>query len=484
MRILAPLLLLALVPACAAAYQWEPCAYVVRLYPVIEGRVFDGASGEPLPASVSLRLLSASRENLVEGRADENGRFRFILQRENFSYELGFSHPGYENRRLSGEIGTGEYQYVEAGLQYDPFDLVLSENSGSLSKTEGNEWGAKQVTVTVLPKNGYGNLVILSASGKDATVTVHSGAIYPPGSSAISIRPSEFWRNGKLEVTVTGADWRGRAVENAVYALGLSVVPRPSQPQPSQSPGQITQYVEVQTHDADAGERPGVRVTVDLKVRSDSPITPPLSGTTAISSKWRSYSNPYPALCHWEANTIWFDETQNIRATAEPPAGYYWYDSERKRHSTATFVSLKSQYDVYHGNPNWAHHFYFGDEGILTGMSTENRKKNFTFKKVNETLSIPLYIRGDYSKTIDTSYDSYDVGKVYRVWIEPKSVPSAPTTVTLYMQCLKWQPPTGTSFYPYCRTSGGVAYPNANQISVVGASIQVSLVQSGKGEPP
>ncbi|MEM2481028.1 MAG: hypothetical protein QXG14_03225, partial [Candidatus Hadarchaeales archaeon] len=123
MRILAPLLLLALVPACAAAYQWEPCAYVVRLYPVIEGRVFDGASGEPLPASVSLRLLSVSGENLVWGRADEDGRFRFILQRENFSYELGFGHPGYENKRLSGEIGVGGYRYVEAGLEYDPFDL-------------------------------------------------------------------------------------------------------------------------------------------------------------------------------------------------------------------------------------------------------------------------------------------------------------------------------------------------------------------------
>ncbi|MEM2289374.1 MAG: hypothetical protein QXK27_02165 [Candidatus Hadarchaeales archaeon] len=123
MRILAPLLLLALVPACAAAYQWEPCAYVVRLYPVIEGRVFDGASGEPLPASVSLRLLSVSGENLVWGRADEDGRFRFILQRENFSYELGFGHPGYENKRLSGEIGVAGYRYVEAGLEYDPFDL-------------------------------------------------------------------------------------------------------------------------------------------------------------------------------------------------------------------------------------------------------------------------------------------------------------------------------------------------------------------------
>lgn len=212
MRFVPLVFALLLLPSCLAEYRWEPCKYVVRLYPVVEGRVFDLETGEGVPASIG--------ENLP---AREDGGFKLVLP-SGGSYSLRFTFPGYENHEENFTIESRGYKFLSVGLRYDPFDLALSENSGSLSKRSGERWGSKTLTVAVERKNGYSGQIEFSLQSQGVSASF-SPPILPPGSTScqLTLLPSESLGAGRYEVRILGRDNGGRLVENVPYTLTLSI---------------------------------------------------------------------------------------------------------------------------------------------------------------------------------------------------------------------------------------------------------------------
>jgi hypothetical protein len=106
---------------------------------VIEGNIVDNELGTPVGgASIAGKVRSDVIH--VNVQADENGRFRVVLPRTlaegNHTFMFNVSAPGYDNRLVTGTLRRGDTRHVEIRLNYNPFDLALSENAGSLAR----EW--------------------------------------------------------------------------------------------------------------------------------------------------------------------------------------------------------------------------------------------------------------------------------------------------------------------------------------------------------
>jgi hypothetical protein len=102
---------------------------------VIEGNIVDNELGTPVGgASIAGEVRSDVIH--VNVQADENGRFRVVLPRTlaegNHTFMFNVSAPGYDNRLVTGTLRRGDTRHVEIRLNYNPFDLALSESAGSL----------------------------------------------------------------------------------------------------------------------------------------------------------------------------------------------------------------------------------------------------------------------------------------------------------------------------------------------------------------
>jgi len=118
--------------------QTDYVRYVV-VNTVIEGDIVDNDLGTPVGeangASVSGEVHSDTI--FVNAQADANGHFRIVLPGgENHTYVLKISAIGYDNRTLTGSVESGKREYLRIPINYNPFGLSPSENSGSLTR----EW--------------------------------------------------------------------------------------------------------------------------------------------------------------------------------------------------------------------------------------------------------------------------------------------------------------------------------------------------------
>ena len=120
-------------------YERDYVAYVywVDVPTVLTGEVVDSETRMLIHgAEVFGQVHSEYFEFSV--RADEKGRFRVVLPSDLEAGEHAFvlkgSAIGYDNRIVSGEIFKGDTKHVRIELNYNPFDVQLAENSGSLER--------------------------------------------------------------------------------------------------------------------------------------------------------------------------------------------------------------------------------------------------------------------------------------------------------------------------------------------------------------
>ena len=102
---------------------------------IIEGDIVDNETGAGVGgAGVGGEIHS--EVIFVNAQADANGHFRIVLpEGENHTYVLKISAIGYDNRTLTGSVESGKRENLgQIRINYNPFDVQPSENSGSLTR--------------------------------------------------------------------------------------------------------------------------------------------------------------------------------------------------------------------------------------------------------------------------------------------------------------------------------------------------------------
>lgn len=150
-------------PASAEEVHRKELQYIIKgQYSIIEGYVFDSKTGDPVVgASITGEIHSEKKR--VDVLVNENGYFIVeILEEGDHDYILNVCAVGYESVALTGSIKSGEHKSLRVSIDYNPFDLRLSESSGSLTrgyKTSSYSLSrlvpfTAQRTVQVLDSNG------------------------------------------------------------------------------------------------------------------------------------------------------------------------------------------------------------------------------------------------------------------------------------------------------------------------------------------
>jgi hypothetical protein len=400
---LAPLVLaLLLLPICSAGYRWEPCEYVVRLYPVVEGEVRDMETSEAVPA----RIWSPDNLDSVA----QNGQFRLVLP-SGGSYRLSFSHPGYENRWENFEIGSGGYLYLWVRLRYDPFDLVLSENSATLTRNEGETWPERKITITVFPKNGYENEVRLKVKGEciDFTLDKNTLLFSSPAKATLILLPRSTLPDGSYTLTVTATDSSGRFSRCQSYTLTLSTQRRQSSGEQQSSgrrpvnsqiwtlvnaPIDVTWKVDdYGSYPVPSSGLPDASVTWSLKLRDGDSVSGQTNSVGFKRWTWDGYA--------WG----WY---QTATATASKP-GYGCYKSYYVG-TNNTLVpgdfSPTAQYSKYirKGETELSARLYLTNIGHITGITMTSDPNLLYFRK-GDKRTASFRVDGDYTRGINLSVE-------------------------------------------------------------------------------
>jgi hypothetical protein len=135
-------LLFASFPVVSAGNQTDYVRYVVGST-IIDGVVADNDGKGIENASIT----GWAHPNIsINVKTDDNGYFRIVLPSgENYEYFLDINenhygyntnhlYRGFDNRIIEGTIRSGEHQSLRISLNYDPFDIALAENAGSLER--------------------------------------------------------------------------------------------------------------------------------------------------------------------------------------------------------------------------------------------------------------------------------------------------------------------------------------------------------------
>jgi hypothetical protein len=127
----------------AGDHQTDYVQYVIvenigTVITVIEGTIVDSELGTPVGGA---GVGGEVRSDIiyVNVQADENGRFRVSLPKnladENHTFTFNVSSPGYDNKLVVGTLMRGETKNLgQIRINYNPFDVQLAENSGSLTR--------------------------------------------------------------------------------------------------------------------------------------------------------------------------------------------------------------------------------------------------------------------------------------------------------------------------------------------------------------
>lgn|GEM_PF-4142904 len=103
-------------------------------YSIIEGVVFDAETGTPVGGADVKGEINP--EGLcIDVIVDASGHFFVeIMEDGDHDFILKVCAPGYEPVTVAGSIKHGEHKNLRIPVNYDPFDLQLSESSGSLTR--------------------------------------------------------------------------------------------------------------------------------------------------------------------------------------------------------------------------------------------------------------------------------------------------------------------------------------------------------------
>jgi len=117
--------------------QYRLKVVVENISTIIEGEVRDSEFGTSVGgASVSGEVHS--EDIPVNVQTDVNGHFRVVLPKnltdENHTFILNISADNYDIKQISDTFKKGDTKYVRVLLDYNPFGLSLSENSGGLTR--------------------------------------------------------------------------------------------------------------------------------------------------------------------------------------------------------------------------------------------------------------------------------------------------------------------------------------------------------------
>lgn len=120
-------------PASAEEIRRRELQYIIEgKYSIIEGGIFDSETGDPV-AGASIKGEVHSETLQIDAVADASGHFVVeVMEEGDHTYALNVYAPGYEIVTITGSIKFGERKSLQISLKYDPFDLQLSESSGSL----------------------------------------------------------------------------------------------------------------------------------------------------------------------------------------------------------------------------------------------------------------------------------------------------------------------------------------------------------------
>jgi len=220
----------------AGGYQTDYVQYViVENSTIIEGTIVDNETGSPVGgAGVGGEVHSDII--YVNVQADANGRFRIALPGgEDHTYILNISAPGYDPRTIMGSIKAGESKNLgQIRINYNPFDIVLAETSGGLTRTAGQSWGSKQTTITATPRNGYELLtpaqgyhvrLVVEANGIQTTLGADKLKFSSTVQTSLTMKPLDSVTGSTHPVTVKAYDSNGRLVHTQVYNLSLQTNP-------------------------------------------------------------------------------------------------------------------------------------------------------------------------------------------------------------------------------------------------------------------
>ena len=145
---------------------------------IIEGDIVDNELGTPV-GGAGVGGEVPSEIIYVNVQADENGHFRVVLPKnltdENHTFIFNISAPGYDNRRVENVIKRGETKYLRIPLNYNPFDVQLAENSGSLTRG----WVENRYTLVVVDNYKATRQVVTGYKGEPAYGQVSCQIQYP-----------------------------------------------------------------------------------------------------------------------------------------------------------------------------------------------------------------------------------------------------------------------------------------------------------------
>jgi len=263
----------------AGGYQTDYVQYViVENSTFIEGTIVDNETGS-LVGGAGVGGEIHSDVIYVNVQADANGRFRIVLPSgEDHTYVLNITAPGYDNRMITGSIKSGERKNLgQIRINYNPFDIVLAETSGSLSRYTDEAWGTKTTTVTATQRNNYQGDVNLSlvyvSSGVSASVDSSILKFSSSANTTLRMTPKHA---SSHTIVVRAYDSNGRLVRTPSYNLNTSEFSRPSYTPPARdftisvSPTSGTIYVGESTS-ATVSVTPinGYPYTVSLRILTE-----------------------------------------------------------------------------------------------------------------------------------------------------------------------------------------------------------------------
>ncbi len=428
------------------------------------GQVVDSETGEPIQSALIKAVFSNGREAL--SRSDAQGRFAVGVWGEGeTSYRLEISARGYDSKTTEGRVvlhTAGTHDVGQIGLHYHPFDLSLSEQSRSLSREQGESWPSVELTVTLENRNGYDNAVELGVEAPEGIEAEFENArlrFRSPVSTVLTLTPGSALSSGTYTVTVKACDAWGRLAASASYTLTLSTRAKQTAAAGGSGGGSGS--------GGESDSSPLVIKVVDAATGSGisgASVVLKRQGTTEVVANGTTGPD---GTVEFTPPRVWVDAFVS-------KSGWVAYNASRQAVSTV---------HTYFYAGSGTRTFYLSNIGVITGLKAEDPV--LEFERVNETRQTTLTVQGDYSKSVDTTYDLYYYQTytpreaVYHVWTKPTSVSGSGQSYTFKGKCLRWQPPTGINFHPGAHGSRRVAwnYWGSSWADTPGAQTTVTLRQ-------
>jgi len=210
---------------------------------IIAGRVTDGQTGHPVPASI--QLMNGQSQAAVSITTDENGHFQ--LQNVEFPLTLRMNVPGYEEWQaryitlsaltgnpvykldiaLSPNVTAGKLVSAETNTPLAGVAITVNSNGNTQTSTTDDS-GAFELfkllphdLITVLPPEGYLPQEVVFADEKQLLLSLH------PRSMAVTVKDS--FSGGPIVGSTVTVDQKISGVTNPQGTVIFSLIPESGQ---------------------------------------------------------------------------------------------------------------------------------------------------------------------------------------------------------------------------------------------------------------